>query len=122
MCITIAANIGDTGILGFDACFPDSVVGFMPFDDRLRIEYVEYFLRTAKQHLNEFAPSTAQKNINLDVLERILVPLPPPEEIARIVERADELMSICDGLIERLNRLASKRCQLAEAIVDQAVH
>lgn len=101
---------------------PDSVVGFMPFDDRLRIEYVEYFLRTAKQHLNEFAPSTAQKNINLDVLERILVPLPPPEEIARIVERADELMSICDGLIERLNRLASKRCQLAEAIVDQAVH
>ena len=27
LCITIAANIADTAILGFDACFPDSVVG-----------------------------------------------------------------------------------------------
>ena len=30
LCITIAANIADTAILGFDACFPDSVVGFLP--------------------------------------------------------------------------------------------
>ncbi len=28
LCITIAANIADTGVLDFDACFPDSVVGF----------------------------------------------------------------------------------------------
>ena len=28
LCITIAANIADTAILDFDACFPDSVVGF----------------------------------------------------------------------------------------------
>ena len=30
LCITIAANIADTAILGFDACFPDSIVGFTP--------------------------------------------------------------------------------------------
>ena len=29
LCITIAANIAETAILGFDACFPDSVVGFV---------------------------------------------------------------------------------------------
>ena len=28
VCLTIAANIGDVSILDFDACFPDSVVGF----------------------------------------------------------------------------------------------
>jgi type I restriction enzyme S subunit len=28
LCITIAANIAETAILGIDACFPDSVVGF----------------------------------------------------------------------------------------------
>ena len=28
LCITIAANIAETAILTFDACFPDSVVGF----------------------------------------------------------------------------------------------
>ena len=30
VCITIAANIAATAILGIDACFPDSVVGFTP--------------------------------------------------------------------------------------------
>ena len=29
LCITIAANIADTAILGLDACFPDSVLGFI---------------------------------------------------------------------------------------------
>ena len=28
LCITIAANIAKTRILTFDACFPDSIVGF----------------------------------------------------------------------------------------------
>lgn len=33
LCITIAANIAQTAILAFDACFPDSVVGFIPYGD-----------------------------------------------------------------------------------------
>ena len=32
LCITIAANIADTTILGIDACFPDSVMGFIPYE------------------------------------------------------------------------------------------
>ena len=30
LCVTIAANIAETAILGFDACFPDSVIGVVP--------------------------------------------------------------------------------------------
>ena len=30
--ITIAANIGDTAVLDFPCCFPDSVIGLMPND------------------------------------------------------------------------------------------
>ena len=29
LCITIAANIADTAILGIEACFPASVIGFV---------------------------------------------------------------------------------------------
>lgn len=29
ICITIAANIAETAVLGFDACFPDSVIGLV---------------------------------------------------------------------------------------------
>ena len=77
LCITIAANIAETGILGFDSCFPDSVVGFIPHDSSINVGYFDYFIRTAKDHLEEFAPSTAQKNINLEILGNLLVPLPP---------------------------------------------
>lgn len=41
VCITIAANIAETGVLGFDACFPDSVVGLVVDPDKTSAGYVE---------------------------------------------------------------------------------
>ncbi len=121
MCITIAANIADSGILGFDACFPDSIVGFIPFAKIGESRYFEYFMRTAKEHLTNFAPSTAQKNINLGILETVYIPLPPAEEIKRIVAKVDELFSICEALKVRINSAQSTQIQLTDAIVEQAV-
>lgn len=120
MCITIAANIADTGILGFDACFPDSVVGFIPFDEKIEVHYFEYFMRTAKSHLEDFAPSTAQKNINLDILSQLLIPLPPVREITRIVDRIDNLMAVCKELAACLAEARATQVLLADAIVDEA--
>jgi type I restriction enzyme S subunit len=77
LCITIAANIAETAILGFDGCFPDSVVGFIP-EDGTDVRFVEYFIRTAKEDLERYAPATAQKNINLQTLRGVAIPLPPP--------------------------------------------
>ena len=42
LCITIAANIADTAILGFDACFPDSVVGFIANED-VEVKFIEFY-------------------------------------------------------------------------------
>ena len=98
LCITIAANIADSGILTFDACFPDSVVGLIVHDSFENARFFEYFLRTAKNDLHEFAPSTAQKNINLGILMDVLIPLPPLAEQRRIVTKVDELMTLCDPL------------------------
>lgn len=96
LCITIAANIADSAILGFDACFPDSIVGFLPTEPISDSRYFEFFIRTLKSHLEDFAPSTAQKNINLAILDEVLIPLPPLAEQKRIVEKVDELMGLCD--------------------------
>ncbi len=60
LCITIAANIAETAFLGIDACFPDSVVGFTPYEHILP-EYVRYFIESQKQRLWAFAPATAKK-------------------------------------------------------------
>lgn len=78
LCITIAANIASTGVLEFDACFPDSVVGFVPSTDTTT-EYVQFLLFQLRAALERNAPQLAQKNINLKVLRSLIVPVPPIE-------------------------------------------
>lgn len=78
LCITIAANIAKTGILTFDACFPDSVVGFTP-NELTTTEYVQYWLGFLQKSLEDNAPESAQKNINLDILRKLNIPVPDIE-------------------------------------------
>jgi type I restriction enzyme S subunit len=92
VCITIAANIAASGILAFEACFPDSVVGLVTPHAALS-RYVELFMRTARANLDAYAPATAQKNINLEILNTIAVPIPPLSEIEAIVRTFDEVQS-----------------------------
>ena len=76
LCITIAANIAETGVLEFDACFPDSIVGFVP-GPRATTEYVQFLLRFLQPVLELHAPQAAQKNINLELLRQLPCPMPP---------------------------------------------
>jgi type I restriction enzyme S subunit len=75
LCITIAANIAKTGILDFDACFPDSVVGFQARNPAI-ITYVQCWMSFLQGHIEKMAPETAQKNINLEILRGLSVPVP----------------------------------------------
>lgn len=117
LCITIAANIADSGVLEFDACFPDSVVGFVPNNKDLQLQYFEYFMRTAKSQLEKFAPATAQKNINLGILEEVSIPLPPASEQMRIVAKVEELMGLVDKLEAQLAASRDAGAKLMEAVV-----
>ena len=92
LCITIAANIAKTGILTFDACFPDSVVGFIPGEQTNQI-YIHHWFSFFQKILEEQAPQSAQKNINLQILGNLSVMLPPlalQNEFAAFVEQADK--------------------------------
>lgn len=79
LCITIAANIADTGILTFDACFPDSVVGFTA-NKESTTEFVQALMGFLRGILEERAPQVAQKNINLAILRDLPVPMPPVDK------------------------------------------
>ena len=78
LCITIAANIGKTAILDFDACFPDSVVGFSP-GSSITSAYVQYWMESIQERLEAAAPVSAQKNINLAILRALPIPVPSME-------------------------------------------
>lgn len=118
ICITIAANIGETAILGFDACFPDSIVGIHPDETVLDALFLNYYLLSIKKEIDSQSYGTAQKNINLEVLNNIVMQIPPLAEQQRIVERLDalsenirkyeeiqrQIISECDALKQALLR------------------
>jgi type I restriction enzyme S subunit len=62
------------------------------------VYYVEFFIATAKADLEKYAPSTAQKNINLGILYELKFPLPPLAEQQIIFEKVNALMGLCDEL------------------------
>ena len=92
LCITIAANIAKTAILTFDACFPDSVVGFKANDKTNNI-FMHYWFSFFQAILEAQAPESAQKNINLKILSELKIIVPPIEQqnlFAAFVEQTDK--------------------------------
>ena len=98
LCITIAANIADTAVLAYPACFPDSVVGFVADASKCKIEYIKWTIDVIKDELERMAPATAQKNINLAILSEVVFALPPIEEQTEIVRRVESLFAFADRL------------------------
>ena len=95
LCITIAANIAKTGVLTFDACFPDSVVGFSP-NQKTTTEYIQQWFGFVQKRIEHTAPDSTQKNINLEILRALDVPLPPKplqDKFSHTVQRSERLRS-----------------------------
>lgn len=96
LCITIAANIADTGILGIDACFPDSIMGFTPFEDVSDVRYIKYCFDILQRDFKAISQGTAQDNLSWEKLSTIQFPSPPFEVQAKIAD----YLSTYDTLIE----------------------
>jgi len=119
LCITIAANIAETAFLGIDACFPDSVVGFAPFDN-VCSEYIKHFIESQKLRLWAFAPATAQKNINLDTLENLIIPYCSFEEQKTVVSEIESRMTICDSIEKTVDTALQQAEAMRQSILKQA--
>lgn len=120
MCITIAANIAQTGFLNIDACFPDSVVGFTALSDYTISKYIRYFIDLTKTDIEKFAPATAQKNINLGIIYELKLPLPPEKEIKAIVEKVESLMQKCQALEQEIQTSEANAQMLMQAVLKEA--
>lgn len=119
LCITIAANIGDVAILSYDCCFPDSVVGFIP-NNRSISKFVYYMMSVLQKELEDNAPATAQKNINLKILNAVEMNIPPVIEQTEIIRMLDGLLAkeqqakeAAEGVLEQIDLI--KKAILARA-------
>ena len=109
LCITIAANIADIAMLGFDACFPDSILGFQANEDVCNQNFVYYLLLCAKKELLMHADGSVQDNINLGTFETVkfLFPsLPTQNAIAEILSSLDDKIDLLTRQNTTLEALA----------------
>ena len=111
LCITIAANIADTALLAFPACFPDSVMGFVPYENVSNVKFVKYCFDILKKDCQQISQGTAQDNLSWKKLSTILFPCPPIEvqnRIAAILSRYDTLIENYQKQIKLLEEAAQR--------------
>ena len=101
--MTIAANIGDVAVLTFDACFPDSIVGFVPQASADR-DYLYMVFVCMKPELLREAPVNTQGNLNVERIGAMEMPCPPHGEQGSIAKQATQETAAFDTAISRLER------------------
>lgn len=108
LCITIAANIAELAILAFDACFPDSVLGFIP-NENTDLDFVYYTLTHFQRQLKHIGEGSVQDNINLGTFQDVLFPIPELKEqriIASVLSSLDEKIDLLHRQNTTLERMA----------------
>ncbi|EMP55362.1 restriction modification system DNA specificity domain-containing protein [Marinobacter santoriniensis NKSG1] len=110
LCITIAANIADTSILKIRACFPDSVIGFIPEKEKADARFIKYlFDAMLKKRYMNFTQGAAQDNLSQGKLLSLKFPVPnfrTQKSIADILCKYDELIDNNNRRIELLEESA----------------
>ncbi|HGN2088922.1 restriction endonuclease subunit S [Providencia rettgeri] len=115
LCITIAANIAELGILKFDACFPDSVIGFIPDKNKSNLDFVYYTLCHFQRELKHLGEGSVQDNINLGTFNDIKFMFPSLAEQKAIAS----VLSSLDNKIDLLHRQNKTLESMAETLFRQ---
>ena len=120
ICITIAANIAETGILDFDSCFPDSVIGVVVNPEVTTIPYVEFLLQSFKAILQAKGKGSAQANINMGTFEKLKFPFPSIDKQNEIVNSLNEIMISVQKLEVIYQKKLSSIDELKKSILQKA--
>lgn len=109
LCITIAANIAESAILGIKGCFPDSIVGFIADPQKADVRFIKYYIDTLKLEMQSISRGTTQDNLSLDKLLTIdfnIPPIPLQHRIADILSTYDDLIENCQQRVKILEDMA----------------
>ncbi|WP_369115484.1 restriction endonuclease subunit S [Edwardsiella tarda] len=118
--MAIAANIGDTAILGFEAYAPDSVVGFKPYQN-LHLEFLRYSFMAALPALEQTSTQSTQANLNIDRIGAVKAVFPPLEEQLDIINYLDDMLYLYYSIEENTNQAIQLLQERRTALISAAV-
>lgn len=124
--LCVVGSIGKLGVVPQEwvgANIARAVARIAPVD-RVSTEYLLLAMR-ADQVQSYFAEATrtlAQPTLNVRLIERLPIPIPPLAEQHRIVAKVDVLVALCDRLSISLRHGDAKRLRLLDALLHEALH
>lgn len=121
VCIAIVgATIGETGILDFDACFPDSVIGIRPDPETCDPAFVEFLLQAFKDDLKQAGKGSARDNINLATFQTQKFPIPSLDVQKSIIASIVNTQSASVDLAMRYRTKLSELADLRQSLLQKA--
>lgn len=114
LCITIAANIAETALLGYPMCFPDSIVGFNAYPDESSELFMHYVFTYIKKSIQNSASGSIQDNINIDYLTALKFRIPEKKYQDKVVG----ILAALDKKIELNNHINNQLEAMARLIFD----
>lgn len=120
ICMTIAANVGDVAVLNFDACFPDSVVGFVPIEE-IHWNYLYYVLSAMKQQFTRNAIISTQLNLNVEIIKEEFIPIVAYQEQLDIAQYLDNKCSAIENSILRKKDIIEKLTAYKKSLIFEVV-
>lgn len=110
LCITIAANIAETGILSYPMCFPDSVVGFIAYEEESSEIFMYYVFEYIRNSIQTAASGSIQDNINIDYLTSLSFKIPHKpiqDKMIKPLYLLDSKIIINNNIIDVLKKQAT---------------
>jgi type I restriction enzyme S subunit len=114
LCITIAANIAETALLGYPMCFPDSIVGFNAYNEESSELFMHYVFTFIKKAIQNSASGSIQDNINIEYLTSLKFRI--PDKIYQ--DKIASVLSSLDAKIELNNRINAELEAMAKTLYD----
>jgi type I restriction enzyme S subunit len=118
--MTIAANIGDVAILDFAACFPDSIVGFVP-NEEIFLEFLFYLFTAMKMEFLKEAPVNTQGNLNVERIGSMFVAIPDLETQRSLVAAIKSKTHTIDQAISHSQREIELVCEYRTCMITEVV-
>lgn len=113
--MTIAANIGYSGILQIDMACTDSIVSINGFNN-IDNQYLNYFFIFKREEIEKLATSGAQKNLSIELLAPFTISLP-----SNIIEQQaiSQVLIDAEQLIENLKTLIAKKKAIKQGAMQE---
>ena len=118
--MAIAANIGDTAILGFEAYAPDSVVGFKPYKG-IDVEFLRYSFLAALPAFEQTSTQSTQANLNVDRIGTVKGAFPSHYEQEKIVIYLDNMLERYRAIEVKANEQIQLMQERRTALISAAV-